>query len=127
MAVLMSVKGAAPLYTVMQQGRMAFMPLTIVAASYWHISFSACAQAAKSKLEKGFGAATPSRFKAYFKTPSFDKLARACLQYFLAVVEQDALSVVRRPIVQQQAQYPILYCAFYTCHAVIGPIAVDCA
>ena len=54
----------------------------------------ACMQATKAKLEKGFGAAVPSRFRAYFKTPSFDKLARAFLQYFLAVVEQDALSVV---------------------------------
>ncbi|CAK0783354.1 hypothetical protein CVIRNUC_006553 [Coccomyxa viridis] len=61
-------------------------------------------EAAKSKLEKGFGAATPSRFKAYFKTPSFDKLARACLQYFLAVVEQDALSVALHRAQQQQVE-----------------------
>ena len=76
------------------------MPLTMVCSLSRRISISACVQAAKSKVEKGLGIATPGRFRAYFKTPSFDRLARACLQYFLAVEEQNALSVVQRPLAE---------------------------
>ena len=37
----------------------------------------------------------PGRFTEYYKSARFDKIARACLQHFLAVVEQHALSKVQ--------------------------------
>ena len=58
-------------------------------------------QAAKSKVEKGFTASLPGRFTRFFKTPSFDKLARACLQHYLSVAEQQALSMVQHLICSQ--------------------------
>ena len=35
------------------------------------------------------------RFTRHYKTSRFDKIARACLQHFLAVVEQHALLQVQ--------------------------------
>ena len=52
-------------------------------------------QAAKTKVEKEFTPKVPVRFIRFFKTPLFDRMARACLQHFLAVAEHEALSTVR--------------------------------
>ena len=56
---------------------------------------AASCQAAKAKVERCFAATVPGRFTEYFKTSRFDKIARACLQHFLAVVEQQAISTVQ--------------------------------
>ena len=48
-------------------------------------------QAAKAGVQKGFDASTTAQFRRFFASPLFDRLARACIQHFLARFEHDLL------------------------------------
>ena len=46
-------------------------------------------------MQKGFDASTTTQFRRFFASPLFDRLARACLQHFLARFEHDLLCKAR--------------------------------
>jgi hypothetical protein len=49
------------------------------------------AQAAKAAVQKTFSSSTTAQFRRFFASPLFDRLARACIQHFLARFEHDLL------------------------------------